>query len=463
MSEFDERLRRVVRTIGESAPHPPAVPDKQPAVGRRWNGPLVALSAFVVVVLVFGASRLLLWPEGGSSDGASGMEAVRHQVLKVTLTADLACDDAVGAGTSSLVIEAWADFDAGRFRQLSRFEDGSTRDRIVLGDMNYPTSTFAHGGSALILPKCGGDLLLGDPTSGPSVLFFNPPGNAPNVLGYRDLGSLVPGAFTDSLGRPSILYRQVIDGYATADDGTERPLRQVTEWHVDAETGSVLERVFSQTQAGRYDVRQTIVVTVDEVTEVDPASLSEVGYALEWSADDEHGPAVEATPIEPIVTLGTSALWPERPEREGSAALAERFAREVLGWRTPGVVVDPEAEPGAPTWVTVTDGEGGEIRLLATPVGANGWGVLQVGDPVGIAAGALGHATVTNGVPGSYRATIHATDSSGITYAWEADLTGDPARIVLPGMEAWSVRTLLITYHDEHGRITVAAGGWSGG
>lgn len=306
MSEFDERLRRVVRTIGESAPHPPAVSDERPAERRRWSGPLVALGAFAVALLVFGATRLFLSPDGGSSDGASVMKAVRHQVLEVTLMADLSCDGAEGAGMSTLRIEAWADFDAGRFRQLTRFGDGSTRDRIVLGDLNYPTRAYAKGGSGLTLPACGADVLLGDPAAGPNVLFFNPPVASPNVPGYKELGSLVPGAFTDSLDRPSILYRQEIDGFATADDGAVTPLRQVTEWYVDATTGNVLERVFSQSQVGRYSVRQTIVVAMDDAAGVDPASLSEAGYELEWSAEDAEG----STPGTAPVTTATTSEGP---------------------------------------------------------------------------------------------------------------------------------------------------------
>ena len=461
MSDFDERLRRVVRTIGETAPHPPAMPEARLSPRRPWSGPLIALGAFATVVLVVGTALVIVWP--GSSDDPAGVASVRHQILDVTVTADLTCAGAVGAGTSTVRIETWADFETGRFRQLIRFEDGSTRDRIVLGDLHYPTAAYAKSGSALMLPACDGDVLLGDPTAGPGVLFFNLPYETANVPGYEELGTLVPGSFTDSLGRSSVLYRQTIDGYSMDADGTEIPLRQVTEWHVDPETGDVLQRTFAQTQVGRFDVGQAVVVTVDDTTDIDSATLSEDGYELEWTADDEHGPTVEAIPIEPHLTLGTTAIWPVHLESGGAVALAERFAREVLQW--PNATLGPldGAEPAAPTWATLNDPTGHETTILVSPFGNDGWGILQIGDPTGIGAGPLGTATIPNGAPDAASATIHASDTTGLTYAWEADLTAAPAHIALPGIEPWTVQSLLVTYHDEAGRITDAAGGSFGG
>ncbi len=56
MSVLDDRIRDVVRTIGESAPNPPALRQdtiRTPLAGRRIRGPLLAVVSFVVVIGVF--------------------------------------------------------------------------------------------------------------------------------------------------------------------------------------------------------------------------------------------------------------------------------------------------------------------------------------------------------------------------------------------------------------------------
>ena len=466
MSEFDERLRRLVRTIGEAAPPPPSVPDALQTPRRRvlWRGPLVAAAAFGLAILVLGVVRRFLSPGGDATGTTTGLVTVRHQVIDVTLVADLSCDQAVGAGTSTLRIETWADFPGGRFRQLATYQDGSVRDRIALGDPNYPTETYAIGQSGLVVPVCGSDLLAYDPTAGPDVLFFNPPTEPPNIPGYRELGTIVPGDYIDSTGRPALLYRQIIDGYAVHDDGTEIPLHQVTDWYVDPATGDVLERAFEQTEADRYDVRQIMVVTSDEVTEADPAMFATDDYQLEWSGDDAiPGLRIQALPVEPTWRLGSWAIWPEPLEPAGGQAVAQRFTDEVLGWTSPLIIVDSSAGIGAPAWVTLADGQGHELKILVSPVDSDGWGILQIGDPTGFDVAPLGHASITPAaVPGATQVTIHGADSQGTTYAWRADLTDDPATIVLPDFQARGVLTLLIVYQDADSYTITASGGQFG-
>ena len=67
MSVLDDRIRDVVRTIGEAAPNPPALrqdPIRSPLSGRRMGGPLVAVVSFVVVAGVFVGAGFLF---GGQS------------------------------------------------------------------------------------------------------------------------------------------------------------------------------------------------------------------------------------------------------------------------------------------------------------------------------------------------------------------------------------------------------------
>jgi hypothetical protein len=466
MSELDERLRRLVRKIGEAAPPPPPIRDV-PARTRRsaWRGPLVAAASFAVVLLGFGAVRLFFSPGSDSTRATSEEVTVRHQVIEFTLVADLSCEQPTGAGTSALRLETWADFAGARFRQLATFADGSVRDRIVLGDLDYPTQTYGKGGSNLVRGVCGEDFLSSDPTERTGIVFFNPPVASPNVPGYEELGTIVPGEYTDSRGRPALLYRQVLDGgFAVIEEGTESAIDQVTDWYIDEASGDVLETTFWQKSEGRYEVRQTMVVVSDERITVDEAMFATDGYQLEWDGNDGTGGLrIDAEPVEPTVTLGTEVIWPEPLEPAGPQAVAERFAREVLEWDSPTVTLDPEAQPNAPTFATLDDGRGHQLNILTAPNGTDGWGIYQIGNPTGLGVAPLGYASIRpQAVADATRITIHVTNSEGITLAWQADLTGSPGTIVLPGIQAGEVGALLVTYQDADGN-TLTAGGSPGG
>jgi hypothetical protein len=249
-----------------------------------------------------------------------------------------------------------------------------------------------------------------------------------------------------------------------SEDGTESALDQVTDWYVDEASGDMLETTFWQKNEGRYEVRQTMVVVSDERITVDGAMFATDGYQLEWDGDDGTGGVrIDAEPVEPTVTLGTGAVWPEPLEPAGPQVVAERFAREVLEWDSPTVTLDPEAEPNAPTFVTLDDGRGHQLNILTAPNGADGWGIYQIGNPTGLGVAPLGYASIRpQAVADATRITIHVTNSEGITLAWQADLTGSPGTIVLPGIQAGDVGAQLVTYEDADGN-TLTAGGSPGG
>jgi hypothetical protein len=101
----------------------------------------------------------------------------------------------------------------------------------------------------------------------------------------------------------------------------------------------------------------------------------------------------------------------------------QRFAEEVLGWHDAVIALDPDAGDGAPTWTTLADSQGHELKILATPVGGDGWGIFQIGSPTGLGVAPLGYASIApEAVVGAAQATIHAADSHGTTRAWRADL-----------------------------------------
>jgi hypothetical protein len=398
-----------------------------------------------------------------STTPSSGVVEVRRQVTVFEMRADLSCDDAVGAGTWRIEFETWADFTGGRFRQQATYADGSTRTKIAFGDINFPEQTFGHGPPGLVAPACGEDVLGGDPTGGPDITFFNPPVESPNTQGYRELGTVVPGDHQDSQGRPAVLYREVIDGYASYEDGIEHPVHQVIDWFVDEATGDLLETVFSESIGDRSDMRTSFVLVDDDMTTVDASVFDTAGYQLEWDGDDsETGPAVDGQSIEPSTTLGTELIWPEPSEPADPETVARRFAEEILGWDQPVITPDPDATPQSPTWMTISDGRGHEVDLLAIPSG-DGWGLVQIGDPTGIATAPFGNASFTPNLSlGATTVVIHAAVRDGSTLAWQADLTTKPGIVVLTDALMGDLLTILITYQDEDGQVIAAIGGQFG-
>lgn len=138
----------------------------------------------------------------------------------------------------------------------------------------------------------------------------------------------------------------------------------------------------------------------------------------------------------------------------------QRFAEEVLGWHDAVIALDPDAGDGAPTWTTLADSQGHELKILATPVGGDGWGIFQIGSPTGLGVAPLGYASIApEAVVGAAQATIHAADSHGTTRAWRADLMEGPGTIVLPSVQASNIQTLLVTYQDAEGYTVAASGG----
>lgn len=465
MNDLDERLRSLVRTIGEAAPDsPPLRTVPEPARRNVVRGPLVAVASFVVILGLFAGPGLIF---GGSDDppapdgSPSSAVTVRHQVIDLTLSADLTCGEAVGAGITVLRLEVWADVQGARFRERVTYPDGSTREKVALGDPDFPVRIYSEGESPLVSPACGEDLLGGDPTAGPTITFFNSAIGSTNRVGYEERGTVVAGQHTDSQGRPAVLYREVIDGFESIDDGTEYPIHQVTEWFVDEATGDVLETISTQQADGRYHLRKSFVVVSAEESIVDASIFDTTGFHLEWDGDD--GTRVDAQPVPPSITLGTDQIWPQPRNPSGPEAVAERFAREILGWETPIITPDPQAAENEPTWVTIADDAGHQLTMLMAPHGTDGWGAIQIGEPTRIGVAPLGYASINPAaVPGAALVVIHVSTADGDTLAWQADLSDSPGIVVLPGTQVGDVMTLLVYYQDEAGRILAVNGGQFG-
>lgn len=229
---------------------------------------------------------------------------------------------------------------------------------------------------------------------------------------------------------------------------------------MDEATGDVLETVFSQSIGDMSEIRTSFVVLSDETSTVDAALFDPAGYQLEWNGDDgEQGPRVDGQSIEPSTTLGTQLIWPEPSDPADPGTLGRRFAEEILGWDQAAITPDPDASPQGPTWVNISDDQGHEVGVLATPT-SNGWGLVQIGDPSEIASAPLGYASINPNLGlGATTVVIHAAVRDGSTLAWQADLTTQPGIVVLTGPQMGDIRTLLITYQDENARVIAVNGG----
>jgi hypothetical protein len=89
-----------------------------------------------------------------------------------------------------------------------------------------------------------------------------------------------------------------------------------------------------------------------------------------------------------VILAGTGGVWPQEADRPATVReLADRFAREVLGWTDAKATFKPvtihdgtgAVETGdAPTNVTLTRGAA-SVRFFATPTADARWLILQVG------------------------------------------------------------------------------------
>ncbi len=472
---LDDRIRKIVRLIGESGPEPPPPPSeafRAKATGQKLGGSkLVAgsVTGFLVVaavagvILVFrGTNNRVAVPSVTTATSASSVGVpVWHQTYEYIQSTDLACDE--GASTESgefnkMTIEVWADLQERRFRQRSTYPDGSTRDVIALGHPSLPRESYERGEPKGTVYEClAYGTVLNDPTATISVLFFNSPIEEPGAMGYAELGSQLRGEHTDSRGRPADVYQEVISGSIDAS-GSE--INQVTEWFVEPEADSLLEVTMRQTADEVLVFSWTTTLIKQEDSTVDEAFFDTDGYTLSWEASDYGpGPAVEAEPTEPSTTLGPEWIWPEVPDPSGPEVVGRRFAAEVLRWPAAIVTPDPQAAPDGPTMVTLDDGAGLTVPILTFP-GPDGWAAIQIGNggtSLGVGAEAVANISVM--VPELAVSATVLIGTADATLAWMADVSPESQGIIVPGVVVDDIRTVLILYSNDDGQVIDATGG----
>lgn len=469
--QLADRIQKMVRAIGEASPEPPPFPSGQQTPARHSrianrSTAVVALISFATVAAVASLAALLLrGPEDQlmpASTAPAQTVLVLHQVFEYRQTADLSCvGDVVSESGEfdSMTIELWSDREGRRFRQQITYPDGSTRDVIALGHPIYPREAYARGKPGGRTIGCGGfENLLYDPSDSIGVLTFNLP-LEPVPLGYTELGAQVVGDHTDSEGRPSDLYEEVMEG-SIGEGEASRPLSQTTSWYVNPDTGDVLEVAYRQTidQVGTVS-RTTTLVSQGEAV-VAEALFDVDGYTLIADESSYGLGRVEGRPTDPATRLGPDWIWPETPDRSGPTAVATRFAVEVLGWDQATAVADPQALPDSPTWVTIRDGSGLSVAFLTYPTGG-GWAANQIGRSTSGGVGPEGSVMITVDPPTRATSVMIMVGTADNTLAWEAEVASDTRSVTLPGMTLDAKHTTLILFSDDEGNIIGADGGQS--
>lgn len=253
------------------------------AKSRRLGAAAIAAAVVTTIAAV----------SGGSADldiAAGAPVTAAYERLEYVQEADLACEGgdlrAVDTFDRS-TIEAWGDRVGRRWRNTVTYPDGTRRDVIAVDSPWYPSELYTRGAPEGAVLGCE-DGTVGVLVAEPGQYAFyslNPladipevQAGAPAVPGYEHLGTKIPGAHTDSVGRPAELWRQVVSGYLGDGDAMRGPLTQTTEWFVDAATGDVLEMTYQNAVDGVGTARSRTTRLESSTTDVSPTLFDPSGY-----------------------------------------------------------------------------------------------------------------------------------------------------------------------------------------
>jgi len=425
----------------------------------------MALAAAVVVLVAGGVLAARLVRDDRPDVAAVGPTVVQYQRVRYELTADLSCDGASGAGSTTLTLETWQDAKGARVYQRATYPDGSLREAVIVGPPNRPEKVYSQGESRLEVPTCWGQhALLDDPMDATvPLLFAQGPSAVPSVDETTE-GTLLPEIMTDSEGRAVQVRRSIVDGFLTDVDGLppgqELPIRQTNDRYVDPSTGVLREVVWTDEAPGQYQVRESLTVLVTETREVDPAIFGTDGYQLTYDLDAELGDYATAEPAEPTTEIGGGQLWLPSAKAASAAEAGSAFGREVLGWDTALAPADqPGQEPG-PTFLTISDGAGHEVSLLAFPTKDRGWALQQAsGLNTSMRPGPDGDTLLDlPSTADSDHVEIHVRTAAGELLAWRATTPPGTPAVLLPGIAPQDMANMLIvTFDGEDNGLT--AGG----
>lgn len=294
---LDDRLADAARALRKRVQPPASPADLDRRAHRRSVRRVQTLGVCVATVVVLTLALL-----GRGSDPveiAAGDNAVTvgYERVEYQQSATLDCSSAGPVDARGrfdrATVEAWGDSERLRWRNKITYPDGASRDLIVLGSPWHPSDVYTRGelrGAELGCEDSAVGILVAEPgqnsffSLNPLAELPPPVDGAPAVPGYAELGSPVPGSHRDSRSRPAALWRQVVTGFLGPDaTGTRYPVRQVTEWYVEPESGKVLEKVYESVVDGIGTARSTATLTESGTRHVPRASFDVAGYSKDLS------------------------------------------------------------------------------------------------------------------------------------------------------------------------------------
>lgn len=289
--ELDSAIREHLRAVTDAAPAPAPFPDGQlrPAAPKRATGwrPLLSAAAAAAALIASGA----LWLGLGSDDGrhvvagpddsaATGTIRVTRERVAVQVMWNLDCDtldSGLGDPPVDIVVETWWSVEQELLRQQWRYEDGTTRDMVLVGDPANPRQRADIGrtGGPVAFGCTDGTALVPEPGDGDPFM-LNPvgTGTAGHGTSERDIygAQVAPGQWEDRLGNPAERHVAFGQGIVDGPAGTRIDATETMEWFIDPDTGQVSERRFSVVFDGLGTVSWSAVLLAAHDDEV-PAEV----------------------------------------------------------------------------------------------------------------------------------------------------------------------------------------------
>jgi len=218
------------------------------------------------------------------------MVIVHHTSVRVTLDATITCERPIESADTftSFVVDSYADLEGRRWLTRTTYPDGSTWERISLGDPLYADAAFSRGESLGRLFGCvdpaGERYILGaDPAPGPfyalTMAADVPDEDIPYLSPAPWPDAVATGAGVDDAGRSADLWLWFIDGFGGYGNAEDLRLQQTQTWWVDPDVGvTVLQHRFVNEVDGMGTATSTELLVTDEHVEV-PADVFDTAGA----------------------------------------------------------------------------------------------------------------------------------------------------------------------------------------
>ena len=318
-TQWAPQIARAMHELSNAAPAPPtaaSLRDRETPASRSPRVAVTLAAAAITAATVVGLAVVMDRDDKTSVSGPSPAVDVTHTQIEIALAGELECDTPIDTTGSfaTMVVDTYSDRTGRQWRNHVTYPDGTTVDLIATGSAAYPTGLFQRGnyrGSSLgcLGPNEERFVLAGDPTPGG---FFTlnlsdelSPDERPFVLSLDEVAVSVDGEYVDSLGRPSQLWEQRIEGTAGYTVANHDVL-QITNWWVSSADGrTVTERRFSNTVDQLGSATETLTLVANETITVPADFFDTMGYQKLATSPR---PTMNGSPTDDTIVTATPPL-----------------------------------------------------------------------------------------------------------------------------------------------------------